>query len=66
MHLTYAQAQELTAEERYKLALQAYEELASKNPALEAAPGRMASEISDETGVDFATAAIVALSAAGA
>jgi hypothetical protein len=63
VRLSFSEVQALTSDERYSLAATTYETFAQADPRLEEQPGRMASLIADETGLDFSTAAIVALSA---
>lgn len=61
---TYEALQNMTQDERFEVAREAYRSLQAGEPALEARPGDMAAKIVENTGVDFETAAIVALSAA--
>lgn len=64
MPKTYAEIQALSATERYQLASESYKHLREEDPALGSSPGDMANRIRHETGLDFATAVAVALSAA--
>lgn len=64
--MTYAQMQLMTQQERFALAAETYENLAREDPDLEENPGLMAEKIVEATGLDFTTAATVALSAAQA
>jgi len=60
---TYRDIQQMTSAERFQLASETYTELVSEDPSLSGNPGDMASRISEKTGLDFSTAAAVALSA---
>lgn len=62
MTMTYEQVKQLTSREKYDLATKSYRTIVQDHPELEREAGRVAQLIVDETGLDFDTAVVVALS----